>query len=282
VSDEKLGDDFSVKSKTNFCEIRGTVTAIQGNSDHPPWYLACGRKLRTGERCESKLYRDEADTSEMRCSKCGVSATTSTVGAPRYKLRVLVSDLTGSGWVTLWNHEAQQLLRMSANDLKELRDTEKHSEFDQVMRRPLYQKVVLQVTAKLDQPRRPRSVSTEGDEEGSASGSGSGSGSGSSSASTSAKAESKEKQHHATALSAAAAMARAAGVELPDSLMQDGQDVRTMSFAARHLMLPHGEIRSPAAVEVEELRLATVIQELRTLLRESDRQNKVKVTQGAF
>lgn len=105
--------------KPDYVDIKGTITYIKREN---MWYPACpeeGVNKKVVQQPDGSWFCEQTNKSYPHCEY-------------RYIMSCVVSDSSGSQWVTCFNETGQQLLGRSADDLARLKE-ENESLFDQAL-----------------------------------------------------------------------------------------------------------------------------------------------------
>jgi replication factor A1 len=139
-ADIKL-ENLGHKDKPDFFSVRGTITFFTHDPEKPPWYNAC-----PVPKCNKKVSLDES-TNQWYCDKCSISQATCD---PRYILRFLACDGTGSEWLTAFNEMAIPImLGKKASELNELKDDNRLA-FEAAFQEANFRQYIFKVRAKAE------------------------------------------------------------------------------------------------------------------------------------
>jgi replication factor A1 len=119
------------------CAISRINPAGKGAEARPIWYASC-------VKCSKKVVG--ADDSGWSCESCGWSGAKC---AYRYIMQMVVMDSTGSAFASLFNDQATALLGKTADDLKELKETDEQL-YDDVLSKATFKRMVMRIRAKMD------------------------------------------------------------------------------------------------------------------------------------
>jgi replication factor A1 len=136
IKDENLGH----REKGDYFTVRGTITFFQHDPEKPPWYNAC-----PSERCNKKVTLDDV-SGQWRCEKCDANYPNCD---PRYILRFLACDATGSEWLTAFNESAQLLIGRKASEMNDIKDADRAA-FEAQFQQANFRQYVFKVRAKAE------------------------------------------------------------------------------------------------------------------------------------
>jgi replication factor A1 len=137
IKDENLG----FKEKPDYLSVRGTITFFQHDPDKPPWYNACPTP-----KCNKKVMLDEANNL-WQCEKCNQSFPKCD---PRYILRLMACDGSGSEWLTAFNEAAEVLVGHKASDVNDLKD-EDRPQYESIFTNANFRQYIFKIRTKAEQ-----------------------------------------------------------------------------------------------------------------------------------
>lgn len=136
IRSEQLG----FGEKPDYFTVRGTITFFQHDPEKPPWYNACPTP-----KCNKKVTHDESNNT-WYCDKCAQPFPSC---EPRYILRFLACDGSGSEWLTAFNDPAELLVKQKAAQLNVLKD-EDRSAYEAVFSGANFQQYIFKIRAKAE------------------------------------------------------------------------------------------------------------------------------------
>ena len=115
--------------------IQATITYI--NSERDPYYTACPQ-----EGCNKKV--NASMNNEWVCEKCNRSYENC---MRRYIMSCTVTDTTGQIWVSAFNDIGEQILKVTADELYELKETN-IMRYEEVIADALHKTYLMKVRVK--------------------------------------------------------------------------------------------------------------------------------------
>eukprot|EP00823_Brevimastigomonas_motovehiculus_P004843 TRINITY_DN330_c0_g1_i1.p1 TRINITY_DN330_c0_g1~~TRINITY_DN330_c0_g1_i1.p1 ORF type:complete len:682 (+),score=187.89 TRINITY_DN330_c0_g1_i1:87-2132(+) len=116
IKDERMG----FGPKPDYVAFRGMLTYTRRDWDKPPWYDAC-------PKCNKKVTSSSGQG--VYCDNCKQQYPKA---VPRYILSFILCDSSGSEWFTAFSEVAEQILKTSAAELQNAKETDNHEFFDAV------------------------------------------------------------------------------------------------------------------------------------------------------
>jgi replication factor A1 len=136
IKDENLG----FKEKPDYFSVRGTITFFQHDPAKPPWYNAC-----PAPKCNKKVIFDDGSNT-WNCEKCQQSYPNCD---PRYILRLLACDATGSEWLTAFNDAAEPLIGRKAAEMNDIKEADR-SQYEQQFQSANFRQYIFKIRAKAE------------------------------------------------------------------------------------------------------------------------------------
>jgi replication factor A1 len=132
IKDESLGRG----DKPDWLSLK--VYVINIKHDNVPWYPACNK-------CNKKVSESMG---EWTCEKCVGHIMKEPIY--RYVISCLVSDHTGTNWVSMFNDQGEKMLGYTAKQLHDMKKAGEESSFDKVFKDALFRSFIVKAMVKKD------------------------------------------------------------------------------------------------------------------------------------
>ena len=150
----QIDDDFASRTSGNrvrgehheYSYISGVITIVKRENfiyKACPVRL-CRKKVTSVNRATSS--RDSSSGQGFFCPKCNLTYNRYQYG---YALKVFINDFSGGRWATVFNDEAEKLLKRSPDEVLKLRDELSGFDFEHFMNRPLFKRQTFRIKSNI-------------------------------------------------------------------------------------------------------------------------------------
>jgi len=137
ASSETLLQLGTPKDEHQWSSVEGSVIYIRPDK---PYYLAC-----PDDKCNKKVVPSGG---EFSCLGCGKPTTDPTA---KYILSVKLADQTGTIWASVYGKEGENLLKISANQLRQMQEMENDKEYNNTLSAASFKPLKMTIIARVNE-----------------------------------------------------------------------------------------------------------------------------------